>query len=98
MGGNAICWFEIYVQDMSRARAFYEAVLKVELAQISPAGPELWSFPSSMTEYGSGGALARMEGVASGGSGSVVYFSCQDCAVEAARVEGAGGRILKGKT
>lgn len=27
MNTNAVCWFEIYVDDMPRAKAFYEAVL-----------------------------------------------------------------------
>jgi len=31
MSGNPVGWFEIYVQDMARARAFYEAVLGVKL-------------------------------------------------------------------
>jgi predicted enzyme related to lactoylglutathione lyase len=95
MASNAVCWFEIYVQDMARARAFYEAVLQVQLQLLNPAGPELWAFPQALTSHGSGGALARMEGMPSGGNSTLVYFSCVDCAVEASRIEAAGGRIMK---
>jgi hypothetical protein len=95
MAANPVCWFEIYVQDMARARAFYEAVLGVKLALLNPAGPELWAFPQDLATHGSGGALARMEGMPSGGNSTLVYFSCADCAVEAGRVEAAGGRLLK---
>ncbi|MGD9759288.1 MAG: VOC family protein, partial [Comamonas sp.] len=31
MAMNPVGWFEIYVQDMSRARSFYEAVLGCQL-------------------------------------------------------------------
>ena len=97
MAGNPVGWFEIYVQDMTRAKAFYEAVLAVKLEPLSSSAPELWSFPGDMTSYGAGGALARMEGMPSGGNSTVVYFSCPDCAVEAGRVVGAGGKIMKEK-
>ena len=97
MAGNPVNWFEIYVQDMPRAKAFYESVLQVSLSQLSPGPPEMWSFPSSMTDYGTSGSLVRMEGVASGGNSTIVYFHCDDCAVEAARVAPAGGRIMKDK-
>lgn len=100
--GNPICWFEIYVQDMKRARKFYEAVFKVRLSPLpSPdpqnaAGMEMWAFPSSMDSYGSSGTLVRMPGCPSGGS-TIVYFACEDCANEAARVAKRGGKIVKPK-
>ena len=41
---NPVGWFEIYVQDMPRARAFYEAVLGVTLEQLCPSGEKpSWS-------------------------------------------------------
>lgn len=95
---NPVGWFEIYVQDMRRAKAFYETVFQVTLQPIRSEGLELWSFPQSFEHYGATGALARMEGVPSGGNSTLVYFSCEDCSVEAQRVEGAGGRIMRPKT
>jgi uncharacterized protein len=38
-----------------------------------------------------------MEGCPSGGMGTLVYFSCEDCANEASRVEAAGGKVFKPK-
>jgi predicted enzyme related to lactoylglutathione lyase len=35
--------------------------------------------------------------VPSGGTGTLVYFGCEDCAIEAARVAGAGGRLHRDK-
>jgi len=104
---NPVAWFEIYVQDMARAKTFYEAVFQVTLGQLTPptapqgapsAGEmELWSFPMSQQDYGASGALVRMEGVPSGGGGTMVYFSCEDCAVEATRAAEAGGQIFRAK-
>lgn len=100
MAGNAVAWFEIYVQDMDRARAFYEAVFEVTLERLaSPAdGLELWTFPGDPASYGAHGALVKMAGVASGGCGTLVYFHCKDCAVEEARAAAAGGRVQRPKT
>ncbi|HLO68886.1 MAG TPA: VOC family protein [Holophaga sp.] len=97
MAQNPICWFEIYVQDMERARAFYEGVLGVKLEPLPGGMPDYFTFPSDMAAPGTSGAICRMDGVPSGGGGTLVYFSCEDVAVEAARVEAHGGKIFKPK-
>ena len=97
MAGNPVGWFEIYVQDMARARTFYETVLQVTLRKLDSPQIEMWSFPGDMTGYGAPGSLVRMPGFPSGGNSTLVYFSCADCAVEAGRVVAAGGRIQKEK-
>ena len=97
MASNPVNWFEIYVQDMARARKFYETMLQIKLSKLGGADPELWSFPSSLTEHGAGGALAKMEGVSSGNNSVLLYFRCEDCAVEAKRAAAAGGQIIKEK-
>jgi predicted enzyme related to lactoylglutathione lyase len=94
---NPVGWFEIYVDDMARARAFYESVLQVSLQPLEGGGPDMLTFPSGMESYGAGGALVRMEGMKAGGNSTLVYFSCKDCAVEEARVAAAGGRVHKSK-
>jgi hypothetical protein len=97
MASNPVGWFEIYVQDMARAKKFYEAMLQTKLEKLNSENPELWSFPGSTTTYGAPGALVKMAGVPSGGNSTLVYFSCADCAVEAKRAVAAGGRIDKEK-
>lgn len=103
MKSNPIGWFEIYVQDMPRAIAFYEAVFDGQLTALtnpsseSFPGMEMWAFPSSMESYGASGALVHMPGLPSGGS-TLVYFSCEDCAVEAARAAAHGGKVFREKT
>jgi len=97
MAQNPVRWFEIYVQDMKRAKKFYETVFKVKLARLNTPGVEIWSFPMLMNQMGTAGALVRMEGFPSGGNSTLVYFACEDCAVEEARAAKCGGRVQKRK-
>ncbi len=99
MENNPVGWFEIYVQDMKRAIKFYESVFQVKLEQLeSPiSNLELWSFPMNMGKMGASGALVKMTGCPSGGNSTLVYFSCDDCAIEAARAAEAGGKIQNEK-
>lgn len=106
MSGNPVGWFEIYVEDMARARAFYEAVLQTELSPLdmpesADAGDwssmEMWAFPMSEEGYGASGALVRMPGVTPGRGGALIYFSSEDCAAEAARVAEHGGSLVQEK-
>ena len=96
---NPVGWFEIYVQDMARAKQFYQSVFLVQLQALHGPGAdmELWSFPGDMNSYGAPGALVKMAGFPSGGNSTVVYFHCEDCAVEEARAAGAGGRVQRSK-
>ena len=94
---NPVAWFEIYVADMARARAFYEAVFGVELAELESPGMEMWAFPMLPEKPGASGALVRMPGFPMGGNNIVVYFSCADCAVEAAKAAESGGTVHKEK-
>ena len=99
MKPNPVVWFEIYVQDMPRAKKFYESVLGASLSKLdSPdSSIEMWAFPMEQNASGAAGALAKMAGVPSGGNGTMVYFSCDDCAVEAGRVAKSGGKMMKEK-
>lgn len=94
---NLGCWFEIYVQDLDRAKAFYESVFQIKLQQLNNPDLELWAFPMEMGKWGAGGALVKMEGVSSGGNSTIIYFSCEDCAVEQDLIIANGGKILREK-
>ncbi len=102
MKTNPVAWFEIYVDDMARATAFYETVLKTSLDKLedpteSDSGMKMMSFPMDMESGGAPGALVKMEGFQTGANSTVVYFACDDCAVEESRVVNAGGKIEKPK-
>jgi len=102
MQSNAVGWFEIYVEDMDRAKAFYETVFGVTLEKMPmPEGVdnmEMQSFGSSFEKYGAAGALVKMDGIKPGPGGTMVYFSSEDCAVEEARIVENGGTVQQPKT
>ncbi|NJR51445.1 MAG: VOC family protein [Leptolyngbyaceae cyanobacterium CSU_1_3] len=96
MKPNPIVWCEIYVQDMDRAKQFYESVFQMKLEKLeSPESPEIdmWTFPMTMDAVGASGALVKMDGVESGGSGTIPYFHCDEVTEESERVVKAGGKI-----
>jgi uncharacterized protein len=98
MKTNPVGWFEIYVQDMSRAKLFYEAVLNTKLERLPSPNIEMWGFSNQGGTVGSGGALVKMDGFPSGGNSTLVYFTCDDCAVEESHVKTSGGKIQKAKS
>lgn len=99
MTGNPVGWFEIYVEDIERAKQFYESVFETKLQKLNAPFPEieLWSFPKEEGQYGITGALVKMNGVSSGKNSTIVYFHCIDCAIEESRVVQSGGRIDRSK-
>lgn len=97
MTHNPVNWFEIYVKDMNRAKAFYEAVLQVDMVNLNNPAVKMWSFPSSPGAIGTSGALVEYAAMTSGESSTIVYFYCKDCAEEAARVASAGGQVEREK-
>jgi uncharacterized protein len=97
MKPNPITWCEIYVQDMNRAKSFYESVFQIKMEKLESSGMEMWAFPMTMDKVGAAGALVKMDGVTSGGSGTIPYFHCEEVAVEEGRVVAAGGHIHKPK-
>jgi predicted enzyme related to lactoylglutathione lyase len=98
---NPVGWFEIYVDNMPRAKAFYEAVLGTPLTKLEnpgqPPGMEMWAFPMHQNAMGITGALVQMPGLNAGGHNVLVYFTCTDCAVEATKATKAGGHLVKEK-
>ena len=97
MPANPVRWFEIYVQDMPRAKSFYEGVLGVTLEKLGSPDIEMLAFGMDPEKVGAGGALVKIPGVTSGGNSTLVYFACEDCAVEESRVEKFGGAVHRPK-
>ena len=94
---NPVGWFELYVQDIERAKAFYQKTFQVTLERLEGPGIELWAFPMGMGLPGAAGAIVKMDGKDSGVGGTIIYFSCADCAVEASRAVQNGGGVHKEK-
>ena len=97
MEENPIRWFEIYVQDMERAKAFYSTLFDYQFTNLNAPDMEMWAFPSAMDKGGAAGSLVKMDGVDSGGGGTLIYFGADDCAGPESRAAQAGGRVYKPK-
>ena len=97
MKNNPVGWFEIYVQDIDRAKKFYESVFQLKLEKLNSPGMGMWAFPMDLERWGAGGALVKMDGFPSGGSSTLVYFSCEDCSIEEGRAAEFGGRTQRKK-
>lgn len=106
MKENIICWFEIYVDDIERAKKFYYSVLgfTFEDAPVTEdtGDYKMSFFPSNPECFGVSGALVQMKGDRfnrdSLALNTMVYFPCEDCSLEESRVEAAGGIVHKPKT
>ncbi len=94
--GNPVTWFEIYVDDLARAKLFYESLFECTLNPLSTDGSfEALSFEGKMPQTGAMGALMHhpLRGASAGGT--VVYFHVEDCGELVSRVKGLGGQVLR---
>lgn len=94
-------FFDIYVDDIDRAQAFYETVLDTELAPMDDPNDstiQMRGFADDFSSHGAGGALVKLDFATPGPGGSMVYFTCDDCAVEEGRATAAGGSVVRPKS
>lgn len=95
---NAVNWFEIPVNDIDRAKKFYENILGYELA-LNEMGPwEMAWFPMEKDGAGATGTLVKGEGYTPSNAGSMVYFSVSDIEETLTKVNENGGSTLNPKT
>ena len=94
---SPISWFELPVNDLPRATAFYERILNVKL-QPETCGECVMSVFPFVEGYPSG-ALVRMAQMTPQDNGTLVYlFAGQDLAPALARVAEVGGTVAMPKT
>jgi uncharacterized protein len=98
---NPFTWVEIYVEDMNRAKMFYESVFQIEMVPMQAPGDfgdlEMISFPWAEKEGNISGALCKTTDIKPGSGGTIVYFTCDDCAMELSRVDKFGGKVVQDK-
>lgn len=95
---HAINWFEIPAKNFERAKAFYEAVLGIEMILPFP-DMKYAMFPANMQNGEIGGGLVEEEGYEPSQQGALVYLNGGvDLAVPLAKVEAAGGKVIMPKT
>ena len=96
---NPVTWFEIYVDDLERAKTFYENVFDYDLyPEITDGSFGIYRFPGGMPGNGSFGALMKHPMRRPSLEGTIVYFHCDDCGIRAQRAVENGGLIFKPKS
>ena len=94
---NLVNWFEIPVNDMARAKTFYEAVFDLELS-LNDIGPlQMAWFPFDQDAPGATGTLIKADSYIPSHHGSLVYFSVDDIEDNLNKVNKNGGNTLNPK-
>jgi len=91
---NPVNWFEIPVTDMSRAKAFYEKVLEVEITDSEMGPNKMGWFPMEMGAAGSAGTLIAGDGYTPSHEGSLVYINVDAIDPTLEAINHAGGKTL----
>ncbi len=96
--GPKAVWFEIPVDDLDRAAAFYEQVLGATFERESVDGNEMALFTGESDADGIIGALAKGDAYRPSQSGPIVYFGVADIDAVLARAQARGAPVLYPKT
>ncbi len=94
---NPVQWFEIATTDLERAKDFYSKVFNLEFQFLEMPDSKMYMF-GAPDKVGSAGSLVQSSASKPGADGTVIYFTCEDVATEAGRVEEAGGTLTIPKT
>jgi predicted enzyme related to lactoylglutathione lyase len=108
---NPVNWFEIPVNDLGRARKFYESIFGIELPlrhpymEVADVGTSLVGAPMEMAWFpmernvpGAAGTLMKSKGYTPSHQGTMIYFSVDDINEVLRKVDQSGGKSLAPKT
>ena len=95
---NPIHWFEIPVNDIDRAKKFYEDVLGVRISLKRLGALEMGWFHMENNVYGATGSLVKAENYVPSHTGALVYFAVPDIEAVIERIKQNGGKVLMPQT
>ena len=96
---NCLNWFEIPVENMDRAKQFYQRIFSIEMNERTIMGMQMAFFPSEHGNGKVGGALVKSDLHKSNTEGVLVYLNANpDVSLVLERIEEEGGVILMYKT
>jgi len=96
---NCLNWFEIPVENLQRAKYFYQKIFSIEMSEDTMMEMRMAFFPSEHGNGKVGGALVKSEMHKSNTEGVLVYLNANpDVSVVLEKIEEEGGIILMGKT
>ncbi len=91
-----VVWFEIPVNDMQRAKTFYETVFGITIKDVDFGGLKMGWFPNE--GHGATGTLIKQESYVPSQEGTLVYFNSKDIEGVLDKVVAAGGKVYQPKT
>ena len=91
---NPVNWFEIATEDLERAKEFYSKVFQRNFQLIEMPESKMYMFEGEPSNAGSLGAILSDKNNKPSTDGTVIYFECEDCGIEASRVSEAGGQVI----
>lgn len=94
---NPVGWFDLYVANLNRAKAFYETVFNITLIDASPEWGKQSFFPFNPKNPNISGALVEKTDFIPGQNNTVIYFETEDILMVEQRIVNAGGKIVQPK-
>ncbi len=95
---NIIQWFEIPVQDMVRAKHFYQVVFSIHMHETEIMGMHMAYFPGGQGNGPVTGALVKSALHKPSTEGVIIYLNANpDLQLVLNKIEAEGGKILMGK-
>ena len=91
---NPVFHFEIPVNDMNRAKAFYEAVFGYQLVRQDVDGYDMAFFPRADGAEGASGALVKGDVYKPSKNGAIIYFDVPDIDIVLQKARQRGSNIL----
>jgi predicted enzyme related to lactoylglutathione lyase len=96
---NAISWFEIPTEDISRAQKFYEAIFDIQMTALDLPQLQMRMFPIENPMNIGGAITFNKEFYKPSTEGPLVYLNGNpDVQIVLDKIEAAGGKILVPKT
>lgn len=99
VNANSLNWFEISVNDISRAKTFYETVFGIKMEESEMMGMKMAFFPYDPTSGKVSGSLVQGDMFKPSADGAKIYLNGNpDLNNALGRVEAAGGKVVMPKT
>jgi predicted enzyme related to lactoylglutathione lyase len=96
---NALNWFEISVNDISRATKFYETIFGIQMRRQEMMGMKMAFFPAEDMNGKVSGSLVQGQMHRPTADGAKIYLNGNpDLANALSKIDTAGGKVLMPKT
>ncbi len=94
----SVIWFEIPVNDLARARKFYESIFEIQMGDPFEMESSVMSFfPFETDAKGAMGALLKQESYLPSYEGTTVYFSVDEVNDVLPKIVSSGGKVINEK-